>query len=338
MVTNRIVPFKKAAGRFTVYCLFVLVALFSFMDTTHAATVMQKSGSQFGTPTVTNGILKTNLTGTVKYIRHAKYGDPQMSYITAHKQMSAGGGTFKAFAYSCPGYYITRIYSDARGTKLVGVIKVYVKTGEVGNSSCEQIDDVTQPPPPSTAKINVTHPVPHKVETNNMVVPTSVPTAGVVGLAEDPPAETTTVPKPPPTVEELIAACKDNSGGNQFQYLAQNKDTGYYACIDFENCSGQALIDLNYPWYCDPDQRSFFVPVWGPYPWDAEPQPTNDSMARANYYDDVCSAEGDDNCALSFEALNFDGTVCNDCIYETGLEGDPRRWWEPIRAYAARRG
>lgn len=330
MQLNRITAFKKAAGRLTACCLFILVAAFSFVSAADAATVLQKSGSQFGTPTVTNGLVKTNLTGTVKYIRHAKYGDSSMSTLLAHKQMTAGGGNFKAFAYSCPGYYVTRVYSDSKGTKLVGVIKVYVKTSDLPNNKCEKIQESSGTPAPTTAKINITHPVPHKQESNNMVTPSAVPSGGVTGIEKDPPTSGGSTPtKPTPTLDEQYEACT-SKGASQYFFI-KNPSTDKFECVD----RGKCYVGANL-WYCTGCLEIYDYTGPNPCEENNETSPTG----RANYTEDQCGESGDDECALYFEVINPDDSPCPSCHYEMGLDEtieprQPRRTWGTIRAYAA---
>lgn len=332
---RNITAFKKAAGRLTACCLFILVAAFSFVSVADAATVLQKSGSQFGTPTVTNGLVKTNLTGTIKYIRHAKYGDSSFNTLLAHKQMTAGGGNFKAFAYSCPGYYLTRIYSDSKGTKLIGTIKIYVKEGEVGNSKCEKIQSSNVTTAPSK-QINITHPVPHKTETNNMVSSGSVPSGGVTGIEKDPPTSGGssgggTPTKPTPTLDEQYKACTDK-GPTQYFFI-KNPSTDKFECVD----RGKCYVGANL-WYCTGCLEIY--DYTGPNPCEENNNETSPT-GRANYSVDQCSESGDDECALYFEVINPDDSPCPSCHYEMGLDENleprqPRRTWGgTIRAYAA---
>lgn len=310
--------------------LFTLLLTFlTFTLSVDAATVIQKSGTQFGTPTVANGIVKTSLSGTVKYIRHAKYTDAAMTQMSAQKQMSAGGGTIKAFAYNCPGYYLTRIYSDAKGTTLIGVMKMYVANGEVGDSKCESITPPANnaAPPVNDTKINVTHPNPTKTETNNMVVPSTVtPTAPVTGLEKDPePVK----PKPPATTEERVKACQDTSLGSEFYAVVKQASTGYYACVDMEYCSPSHAHNGELRWYCYDDNVTETIYVNKTLPWEVEPEA--DPQSRNTYPEDQCGIEGDDLCAVTMHPVTASGTNCPECGYE------PRRWWQPLRAYAARR-
>lgn len=332
---NSINPFKKAASRITACCLFVLMALFSFVSVADAATVLQKSGSQFGATTVSNGLVKTNLSGSVKYIRHAKYGNAEMTVQLAHKQMTAGGGNFKAFAYSCPGYYLTRIYSDSKGTNLIGTIKIYVKKGEVGNSKCDDIQESSGTPTPPTSKINITHPLPHKQEPENMVPPTNVPSGGIKGTEKDPSTGGKPILTPPtPTLDERYAACDaKNSGSKKQYYFIKNPTTDKFECVDRE---GQCYIGSNL-WYCSGcleiyDYEGGTNPCEG---GGGNSSPTG----RDNYTVDQCSDSGEDECALLFEVLNSDDSPCLSCVYEMGLdeggEVDPRRGRESYRAYGS---
>ena len=291
----------------------MLISFFAYSDVADAAAIMQKTGSNFGTTTITNGLVKTTLTGNVKHIKHAKYTDAAMKNMTAYKQMSSGGKNFTAFAYNCPGYYLTRIYSDAQGTKLVGVIQIYVKEFEVGSAAtCEGIEEPPTPTPaPVTTKVNVTHPLPQKTETNNMTLPTApTPETPIEGIATDPPPQPP-VPRPPQTVEEKIVACQEASLGNDFQALVKQKSTGYYACVDMEKCNPSNAVDGQLNWYCYNGNVDEITYVNRELPWEQEPEP--DVTSRTVYSVDDCGESGVDECGITLNQLLPDGTPCTTC-------------------------
>lgn len=149
--------------------LVVLMALVTFLNATQiaqAASVVEKTSSIFSAPKQYDGKIRIDITGsTVKYVRHAKYDDREQTNVVQVAQVR--GDKITGFAYSCPGFYLTRAYSDSAGTKLLGYIRVYVKEGDVTTKGCPKIDEGEPKTPP--AVINKTHPVPTIEEPKNMV-------------------------------------------------------------------------------------------------------------------------------------------------------------------------
>jgi len=149
--------------------LVILMALVTFLNATQiaqAASVIEKTSSIFSAPKQYDGKIRIDITGaTVKYVRHAKYDDSRQTNVVQVAQVRADKIT--GFAYSCPGYYLTRAYSDSNGTKLLGYIRVHVKEGDVTTKGCPKVDNEEPKAPPPV--INKTHPVPTVEEPKNMV-------------------------------------------------------------------------------------------------------------------------------------------------------------------------
>ncbi|WP_332651656.1 hypothetical protein [Lysinibacillus sp. 54212] len=77
---------------------------------------------------------------TVKSVQHTKYTDGYYSTVSDSKYVvHKAKSTITGFAYNCPGYYITRLYSDAYATKFIGYIKVYVGTDVINPSGCSDV-------------------------------------------------------------------------------------------------------------------------------------------------------------------------------------------------------
>lgn len=216
---------KKAAGRITACCLFVLIAAFSFVSVADAAQVLKKTSDLITGPEISNNRVVFKLGGSVKHIQHAKYlshtmNSPDDIGVTTARTRITG------FAYTCPGYYTTRIYSDLKGTQLIGYIQVYVSTGDVKNSLCESITvpsgtkepTEAEPSPPVSVTPKApkgTHPVPEveKVEI------TTKPTTTKPKKVEDVPQTK------PPTFQQT---CESVNGNKNLVYgqipLVSGKD------------------------------------------------------------------------------------------------------------------
>ncbi len=146
----------------------ILLVLITFINSTqiaNAASVIDKTSSIFSEPRSYDGKIRIDIKGaTVKYVRHAKYDDSRQTNVVQVAQVRADKIT--GFAYSCPGYYLTRAYSDSNGTKLLGYIRVHVKEGDVTTKGCPKVENEEPKAPPPV--INKTHPVPTVEEEGNM--------------------------------------------------------------------------------------------------------------------------------------------------------------------------
>lgn len=167
--------FKKAADRKTVYCLFAFFMMCCFFVfnpiETHAIKVGNSSGGIFGQTVMKNGVIYTPFTvRSVRYVRHTQFLTAEQDKPHAYKQASAGnGGPFTGFSYKCPGWYVTRAYSDNAGTNLLGYIRIYVAESDSQGGGCAAIaKPPAKPPTMNNNTVNVTHPNPNKVENNNM--------------------------------------------------------------------------------------------------------------------------------------------------------------------------
>lgn len=229
--------------------LLLIITFFGLQQTADAASVIDKSGSVFGSPKSFEGKIRIDLSGgTIKYLRHAKYTNKSMK--TAVQVAQVRGSNITGFAYNCPGYYLTRAYSDSAGTKLVGYIRVQVVASDVTTKGCAPVSEspVTSPPPKNT--VNQTHPVPEVEETNNMIGDTG--SSGGSGGSTKPPTETED-PYEEPQYLTAAQACaqKNNSGAGDWQIRWKAKNTptenghvsGPY-CVDMSECM---YTDA---WYC----------------------------------------------------------------------------------------
>lgn len=140
-----------------------IVGTLFISDTADAAEVLKKTTELISSPKVANNKVTFTVSGNVKLVRHAK------SLNSSFKPTDVTGGTksrtrITGFAYSCPGYYTTRVYSDVSGTKLLGYIQVYVSTTDIKNSKCDSITPPPTPTPPTPPAPKPTHPDPLKAE------------------------------------------------------------------------------------------------------------------------------------------------------------------------------
>lgn len=183
------------------FVLFALIlSLVSFSTSADAAQILKKTSDLISGPTIENNRVKFTLGGQVKYIQHAKYlssdfKSPDDIGITKANTRVTG------FAYSCPGYYTSRIYSDSKGQNLIGYIQVYVSKNDIKNTSCADISVPPNTPPPTLEvpdpPVSVTPPAPKPIH--------PVPEISVEKVVTD------TVPKipppsKPPTVNEYCSA------------------------------------------------------------------------------------------------------------------------------------
>lgn len=149
--------------------LTVLMVLITFFTSTHiveAASTIEKTSSIFSEPKKVDGKIRIDIKGaTVKYVRHAKYTSKDQTKAAQVAQVK--GNNITGFAYNCPGYYLTRAYSDSAGTKLIGYIRVQVVASDVTTKGCPAVSEAKPSPPPKV--INKTHPVPEVEEPKNMV-------------------------------------------------------------------------------------------------------------------------------------------------------------------------
>lgn len=169
--------------KFPLLLVLILSLIFVGQEQAQALSIIHKSGAAFGSTTLISGnkAQTTLQQGAVKFVRHTKYTDNTQKKQESYKQLS---GNFTRFVYTCPGYYMTRIYSDFEGKKQIGTIRIYVATSDLPSapSSCAA---VTPPPtpaptpanptpkptptPPAVEKVNTTHPNPLAVEPGNMI-------------------------------------------------------------------------------------------------------------------------------------------------------------------------
>lgn len=150
--------------------LVILMALVTFLNATQlaqAASTVEKTSSIFSEPKQFDGKIRIDINGaTVKYVRHAKY--ETRGWQTPTQVAQVKGTKITGFAYNCPGYYLTRVYSDSSGNQLLGYIRVHVKAEDVpGAKGCPPVDESEPKAPPPI--INKTHPIPEIEEPKNMV-------------------------------------------------------------------------------------------------------------------------------------------------------------------------
>lgn len=147
----------------------IMLIFITFITSTQiveAASVIEKTSSIFSEPRKHDGKIRIDVkSGTVKFLRHAKYTSKDQK--TAVQVAQVKGDKITGFAYNCPGYYLTRAYSDSAGTKLVGYVRVQVVSGDVTTKGCPAVSEAKPSPPPPI--INKTHPVPDVDEPKNMV-------------------------------------------------------------------------------------------------------------------------------------------------------------------------
>jgi|GEM_PF-2954419 len=297
--------------------LLLLLLSFSlfFTSKVDAAEILQSNGSGFSSPTVTDNKARINLTGgNVKYIRHTKYEQSSWSNPVAYKQLRASS-TFTGFAYSCPGYYMTRMYSDSAGTKLIGWVRVYVANDDINNSSCNQILDETKKVPPTTKKINVTHPSdvvdePSKMINGSTNVSASAPVTRDTTDEDLVEFAAGQVPEGTLTAEQACNAKAASTGvGWQLKY---NSNTSSFECVVASDC----LVNSGL-WHCNAQT------VAQKYPSSTT---TIDNPDREAYEEDSCSDATASNCLDMYTMSNYSrptNTVTNEYTSDGGTTTDP---------------
>lgn len=137
--------------------LFFFVCLAVFVPSANAAQVYKNTTSIVGAPKVQNGELYFAVAPTALSVKHAKYVKPDFASpvdIAVVKSKTRVTG----FAYKCPGYYTSRLYSDREGMNLIGYVQTYVSKEDVGSNGCASITEPTNTPTPPVPK--PIHPVP----------------------------------------------------------------------------------------------------------------------------------------------------------------------------------
>ncbi|MGF0472477.1 hypothetical protein ACQQ6W_23245 [Lysinibacillus fusiformis] len=137
--------------------LFFFVFLGVFVPSANAAQVYKNTTSIVGAPKVQNGELYFAVSPTALSVKHAKYVKPDFSSpvdIAFVKSKTRVTG----FAYKCPGYYTTRLYSDREGMNMIGYVQTYVSKGDASGGGCASITEPTNTPTPPVPK--PIHPVP----------------------------------------------------------------------------------------------------------------------------------------------------------------------------------
>lgn len=151
---------------------------------------------------------------SVKFIRHAKYKDYKFEQFEDSKATKASGSV-TAFAAKCPGYYITRTYSDSQGKTQTGYIKYYIPKSVFTSNGIDisQCSQVTEPPTSAAPPAQTIHPTyPNPTATAPPVSENTTP-AKVNPSFVMPPAPTPAQVVPEPTPAPPVAAdiCGNNN-------------------------------------------------------------------------------------------------------------------------------
>lgn len=193
--------------------MLLVIAAFFYAEEASALTVMEKTGGNLiGDPAITsagNMAVIGYQSGKVKFVRNVKYVDSTQTQQAEYNQVR---GNRAGTAFTCPGYYYIRTYSDLAGTKLNGTIRLYIAASDLPNAAgnCAAITPPAATPvaPAAVKKINVTHPRPTVVEPKNNIKIENVETKIVeianndnVFIQKDDPGKSEFVapfPEPPP--------------------------------------------------------------------------------------------------------------------------------------------
>lgn len=302
----------------------LMLLLFSFSlfftSQVEAAEILQQQGGGFSSPTVQDNKVRINLSGgNVKYIRHTKYEQSSWTSPVAYKQLKASS-TFTGFAYSCPGYYMTRIYSDSAGTKLIGWVRVYVSNSDINNAACAPIVDTSKAVPPTTKKINVTHPSdvvkePSKMINNSTIVSASAP---VTKDTTDEDLEEFVAGSIDPATLSLKEACdlkNQTQPGRDWQLRLKNGVS--WECVDISDC-----MYNNSLWYCNAPTLSQKYP---------DSTTTIDNPDRDQYNEDSCSDATASNCLDMYTMSNYSRPTNNTVNVHTSDGGTTTEPTDPTQ-------
>lgn len=345
----------------------LLMAIMFFMplQQADAAQVLKKTSDLITGPEISNNRVVFKLGGNVKHVQHAKYLSHTMKRpddigVTTARTRVTG------FAYTCPGYYTTRIYSDLKGTQLIGYIQVYVSTGDVKNSLCESITvpsgtkepTEAEPSPPVSVTPSPpkgTHPVPEVEKVEITTKPTTIKPKKV----EDVPQTK------PPTFQQTCEAI----GSKNLVYAQIPLVTGK----DYENGSAccpvaykadvhesEKTANLHKIMYVQDARSDMFVNVTIPhYVENNVPITPNEgwgcaTLAVGHTISDTYCPEGlvynssTNSCDEQVEEVvgdlggwpaalsDYSGDVSDESVFGVVSDEEPRRrWWQPLRAYAA---
>lgn len=225
----------------------VLLTFFASPEFAFAASVIEKTSSIFSEPKKFDGKIRVDISGaTVKYVRHAKYSTKAQTTVVQAAQVK--GNNITGFAYNCPGYYLTRAYSDSAGTKLIGYIRVQVVASDVTTKGCPAVSEAKPSTPPPI--INKTHPIPDVDEPGNMVKDgKDYNDGGSTGGGGTKPVE-----DPYKTPEYLTAdqKCKLNNRNGvtswEIKWATKHTDGAIMGphCVDMSECMYKSDF-----WYCN---------------------------------------------------------------------------------------
>lgn len=185
------------------------------------ATIYEDSTNGYIADGVKDGNrIKFSFQKSVKSVQHTKYTDGYYSTISDSKYVvHKANSSITGFAYNCPGYYITRLYSDAYATKFIGYVKVYVGADVINSNGCAEVKPPNNYMGGSGQKIQPTYPdataedselqkkTVSPIPNPNYVPPTTSTPPKIDGCGNKPP-EITTGGNAPKWTPELEAAVK----------------------------------------------------------------------------------------------------------------------------------
>lgn len=262
--------------------LMLFLGFFTFSQAADAATIISQSGGIFSSPQVAQNKVKINMnTSAVKYVRHTKYNDSSWTDPAAYKQLKATSN-YTGFAYSCPGYYMTRVYSDSNGTNMIGFIRVYVSDTDIKNASCDRVEPEDRTPP--RHQINVTHPSDTVKEPTKMVDSTAKPSpsAPIVKNQVDEDDVQYLNGQVDPATLSADQACKQQAASTGVDWsLRYNSNTSTWQCVVVSDC----MYDSS-QWYCSAEKFD---------PNKYKPT-TIDNPERNLYVVSACSDAAADDC------------------------------------------
>lgn len=246
-------------------CFVLLLSLFptnftkaSTINTNLDLIVYQNTTNDIGYVTYKDGMVYFPIdSNSTKAIRHAKYKDYKFEQFE-DSQVTKAAGKVTGFAAKCPGYYITRTYSDTEARSQIGYIKYYVPADAFGSTDISHCSQVTAPPNNATPPEQTIHPTYPNATASDPPESESVTPAKINPSFLMPPA-----PKPAPVVPQPTPAppvAADICGNNN--PVSTTKFNGMYPVGMIQE--GNNKINFYIPCEAKNDNVLMYVQLTGP--------------------------------------------------------------------------
>lgn len=226
-------------------CIVLLLSLFplnfaqaSTINTNLDITVYQNTITNIDFVSVNEGMVyfPLNTTVSTRAIRHAKYKDYKYEQFE-DSQLTKATARVTGFAAKCPGYYLTRTYSDTEAKSQVGFIKYYIPKSVFTQNGIDvsQCSQVFEPPANATSPVQTIHPTnPNPTATEPPESQNTTPAQTNPSFVMPPtPAPAPIVPQPTPAPIVPADVCGNNNPVSTTKYKGMypvgmiNEGTGH---------------------------------------------------------------------------------------------------------------